>query len=269
MSKKNYVITSAPFSDWNDKLVKITSLIPGMRFESSIKNIALDSSTRVVVLGPVCEHVPTNMASHLILTVKKSTSDILGNKCLFAEFMMKNFITLIPKTIYIRRNGLEYLDKQYLETNPGIKMIIKPDQGVAGQDIDVSYTLPTTTDTNIVVSEYIKHEELYAGHLLVDHGKIIEQIYFKEHVGYDCIKRGRVTEYCTMTDKQMDCDCGVFEKVMKKLHYSGFVCIDFVIVDHKPIIFEINPRPGGSLIYDADQSLIFFQKIATVYDAKE
>lgn len=38
--------------------------------------------------------------------------------------------------------------------------------------------------------------------------------------------------------------------IFDNLKYSGFACIDFTIKNENIIIFEINPRPGGSLIYN-------------------
>jgi predicted ATP-grasp superfamily ATP-dependent carboligase len=38
--------------------------------------------------------------------------------------------------------------------------------------------------------------------------------------------------------------------IFDNLKYSGFACIDFTIKNSNIIIFEINPRPGGSLIYN-------------------
>ena len=45
-----------------------------------------------------------------------------------------------------------------------------------------------------------------------------------------------------------DLDVEIFKDIFKMLNYSGFACVDFTIVNEIPYIFEINPRPGGSLI---------------------
>jgi predicted ATP-grasp superfamily ATP-dependent carboligase len=41
----------------------------------------------------------------------------------------------------------------------------------------------------------------------------------------------------------------IFDKILLKINFRGICCIDYKIVNNKPIIFEINPRFGGSAIY--------------------
>jgi hypothetical protein len=43
---------------------------------------------------------------------------------------------------------------------------------------------------------------------------------------------------------------GVFADMLALLRYEGTACIDYKVVDRQPVLFEINPRFGGSLCYD-------------------
>ena len=38
--------------------------------------------------------------------------------------------------------------------------------------------------------------------------------------------------------------------ILKKIAYKGLCCFNYKIVDDKPLIFEMNPRFGASLIRD-------------------
>jgi hypothetical protein len=42
----------------------------------------------------------------------------------------------------------------------------------------------------------------------------------------------------------------LFSEILARLEYEGTACIDYKIVDGQPVVFEINPRFGGSLSSD-------------------
>ena len=56
----------------------------------------------------------------------------------------------------------------------------------------------------------------------------------------------------------------IFSCIFNDLNYSGFACADFTIHNNKIIIFEINPRPGGSLIHNEKYLNIFLDKLYTL-----
>lgn len=58
------------------------------------------------------------------------------------------------------------------------------------------------------------------------------------------INRGSVAESVAGLDDQ---HFEVFRKIFELTKFSGPACINFKIVEGKPVIFEINPRFGGSL----------------------
>jgi hypothetical protein len=43
---------------------------------------------------------------------------------------------------------------------------------------------------------------------------------------------------------------GVFSEILARLDYEGTACIDYKVVGRQPVLFEINPRFGGSLSAD-------------------
>jgi len=42
----------------------------------------------------------------------------------------------------------------------------------------------------------------------------------------------------------------LFSEMLSRLEFEGTACIDYKVVDGRPVIFEINPRFGGSLCSD-------------------
>lgn len=59
--------------------------------------------------------------------------------------------------------------------------------------------------------------------------------------GRDCRPRAsRFTQACPHLD--------VFAAILARLRYTGTACIDFKLTDSGPMIFELNPRPGSSLM---------------------
>jgi predicted ATP-grasp superfamily ATP-dependent carboligase len=78
-------------------------------------------------------------------------------------------------------------------------------------------------------------------------GKIIDKVYFyNTNNDKNLIKKGKIIDYQITEELSDDL---IFNLIFDNLKYSGFACIDFTIKNNNIFIFEINPRPGGSLIY--------------------
>jgi predicted ATP-grasp superfamily ATP-dependent carboligase len=45
----------------------------------------------------------------------------------------------------------------------------------------------------------------------------------------------------------------LFEPVLAALDYAGTCCLNFKLIDRSPLLLEINPRFGGSLVYDINR----------------
>ena len=56
----------------------------------------------------------------------------------------------------------------------------------------------------------------------------------------------------------------IVDQIFKDLNYSGFAVCDFIIVNDRIVIFEINPRPGGSLIHNEKYLNIFLDKLLEI-----
>ena len=177
--------------------------------------------------------------------------EIFNNKSRFAEYMMNNFINTIPKVYYYNYEEIEYIN--FDDNN---KKIIKPNCDNGGQNIEIIFD--NKIKKNNVISKYIQHNRFYTGHLLIKNGIIIHKIYFFSYTtDENYIQRGAIQFYQIKYNINDD----IFNKIFEKINYNGFACIDFIIENDNIIIFEINPRIGGSLINNIPIFSIFLDKI--------
>ncbi len=143
---------------------------------------------------------------------------------------------------------------------------IKPNKGFAGANIQIINNIDyNNLPKNSIITKYIEHAGLfqsdfvykiahvlddiyYTGHFLILNGKIIDKVYFyNTNDDKNLIKKGKIIDYNITEELSND---SIFYMIFNNLKYSGFACIDFTIKNDNIIIFEINPRPGGSLIYN-------------------
>jgi len=127
------------------------------------------------------------------------------------------------------------------------KMIIKPNEDMGGTGVQIINTFDSNIKSNYIIQQYIEHVEYYAGHFLVFNGVIYNKVFFmSSEKNRDGITCGAITNYKIITD--LSVDDTIFRTIFTNLNYSGICCADFTIKKDKIIIFEINPRPGGSLL---------------------
>jgi predicted ATP-grasp superfamily ATP-dependent carboligase len=232
---KLYII-NAPFDNWKFHLYNNF-------YVKYIENYHdLDKSSDYKII-PICQNDFVRYTSkELLFTNDTTIVNILNNKGLFAKFMMQYFNEYIPKTIYFNVNDKEIYDSKITLQ----KMIQKPTLGYASQNTKIINEI--TKNKNIVVSECIIHDVIYVGHFLFVNNTLIDKIYFYKNINKNCIYKGLIRQYKVCNE--LFCDDGIFIEIFKKLGYSGFSCIDFTICNNKIYIFEINPRIGGSLIFN-------------------
>ena len=151
-------------------------------------------------------------------------------------------------------------------------MIYKPNTSFGGHGIKIINKLNKLNKyKNASITKYIEHTKHYVGHFLVIKGIIINRIYFNSinkihEIKYGRIKNYQIEEKITCANNNIDstnnyCDDSIFDKIFYNLNYSGFADSDFIQVNNKIIIFEINPRPGGSLIFNNEYFNKFLDSI--------
>jgi hypothetical protein len=254
-----YFIIDCIFGDWIIPIIKYTEI----NYLAKRERLINDPNIRIIPLdiGDRCLY---ENDERMIFKMNVDNARILENKCIFAKFMMEFSPNNIPKTISIKNNTIDYIDPEYKNSmNTCRKMIRKEATGFAGYGTYIIYNFVQNRKNDVVISDYIEHNDFYTGHYLVLKGEVIKSIFFKSSTDNDpnYIQRGLIMKYTILEAEQIEGDLTIFDKIFKELKYSGFACPNFIIVDKKIIIFEINPRPGGSLIHNEYYCNDFFQKI--------
>ena len=183
---------------------------------------------------------------------------LLNNKGKFAKYMLTYFPENIPLTYYYNFDN-EYFINISTNNNDIInennntsyslhdKMIIKPIEEMGGKGVQIIHTFENNIKMNYIIQQYIEHVEYYAGHFLVFTGVIYNKVFFmSSEKNREGIKCGAITNY--KISNELSVDDTIFRTIFTNLNYSGICCVDFTIKNDKIIIFEINPRPGGSLL---------------------
>ena len=174
---------------------------------------------------------------------------LCNNKSKFTKYMLQKFPIHIPKTYYYHFDNETFLNMDPIVPGRN-KMILKPNEDMGGNDIRVIY----------IIQEYIDHDEYFVGHFLVFHGKIHTRVYFKSsEINKNGIKCGAIQNYTDL--HTLPIDDSIFSAIFTDLSYSGIADIDFIIAYNKIIIFEINPRPGGSLLTDDKYFNLFTEEL--------
>lgn len=255
MNQNKYYVINCFFPNWRQCIPKYTDV----KYVARQYKIPNRPDHKIILLD-LNDRMSYGWSDNAIFKMDNSNVEILNNKCLFAKYMMEHFPENIPATISIRTQSIDYLNSND-STKMNRKMIEKDAVNYAGRGISIIKTLKERR-INTVVSDYIDHNEYYSGHFLIYKGEILKNIFFRgSTTDPNLIRRGPITTYKVVEPNEMQADISVFEKLFKDLNYSGFACPEFTIVDNKIVMFEINPRPGGSLIANEKYCKEFFQEI--------
>jgi predicted ATP-grasp superfamily ATP-dependent carboligase len=259
------LIHTLPFKEW----------LPNLNdCEQCIKYVD-DTEYKIM---PICvnDYIKFNDYSNNIFKNNLENIHILNNKSKFCKYMLSKWRDNIPFTYYYNFDKEIYINDSII-LYP--KMIQKVNTECGGNGISIIditnildknitilyilYNVPCIK-TNQIIQKYIQHEVYYVGHFLVLNGIIYNKIYFASNNNKNdiFIKKGSITNYDIQ--ENISIDDSIFGEIFNDLNYSGFACSDFIIENNKIIIFEINPRPGGSLIGNKKYLNNFLDKLLQI-----
>ena len=228
------IIPSFPFPDWSYNFLA-TKKCDYLRKE-------IPPNCKLIPLS-VNDYILYNNHPNNVFKNNLEVIDILDNKSKFGKYMLTKFKANSPEIVYYNIDDETYYDETLVTDN----MIKKPNKGHSSIGIERISTLNLSELKNHIVQNYIQNETYYSGHFLVLNGIVIKKVYFYSSYKYpNGIKKGKIVSY--KTTEKLDIDDSVLHNIFKDLNYSGFACPEFIIHENKIIIFEINPRPGGSLV---------------------
>jgi carbamoylphosphate synthase large subunit len=179
------------------------------------------------------------------------TLNTMNDKIKFYNFMTKhNMHSYLPK----RYNEIIYpciLKKNISGGGYGVYILNNKD----------GYTKKIDTNKYLLVEPIYGNCE-YATNILAVNGMIIYTTTYKilfdeELFVYGSKKSPLGRTKCDLDENIMS----VFANIIKLFNFNGVCCIDYKIINNSPIIFEINPRFGGSLIRNDEDFDAFVHKL--------
>jgi carbamoylphosphate synthase large subunit len=225
INKKNIIITSFDNLDNLKNIIvnkNITYILPlSNKDYSLIKNYSPNLNKNIKILYPTEE-----------------IFELLDNKNLFTEFMLKNYNDYIPDVYYL--NNTQYKDITY-------PVIYKPTYSINGKDMTIIHNhsdFLKLKNYNII-QKFIEDEYEYGAYMLCIDGIVINWKIIRSKFKKYNIKKGNFPQNYENID---NFDVSIFKNIICKINYSGGLCINFKFDENtkKINIFEINPRFGGS-----------------------
>lgn len=102
----------------------------------------------------------------------------------------------------------------------------------------------------------------FAAHVLFDGQRIVRAITLEYLFDKDGAVSGRDDKFGIKMHPNKAEHLKLFTEILNAIHYQGICCIDYKLIDGRPMLFEINPRVGGNLspfIFSFLRSLDFKQ----------
>jgi len=189
-----------------------------------------------------------NNVKKIICNIKMDPINILDNKYEFYQ----QFSKYVPQVFITQNQNIKKVLK-----NPSYPCIFKLSKGFGGNG---SFVIKTDQElekvkssSDYVIQEYITSPDEYGGNFYVENGIIKFFVYYKmtNHKQYH-IQRGKLEKYIRITDNNWN---DTFSEIFKQINYTGFACANFKLIDGKPVIFEINPRLGGTIVCTNEEDL--------------
>lgn len=181
---------------------------------------------------------PTRAAA-AVLHPRPETVAVCDDKGAFAEFLIQNgFGALVPQTFAAGETA-------------SYPLVIKPRRGAWGEGVRVLRTpaddgLPAE-HADLLRQAYVPGRVEHVAHMLAVNGRVVFSSVLECVAAHDfqVNGQGRAVTYRRTADT-----AGVLHlsAILRKLRYSGTACFDYKWWGGRPMVFELNPRVGFSLL---------------------
>jgi carbamoylphosphate synthase large subunit len=180
----------------------------------------------------------------LTLVSSHDTLNTFNNKDLFYKFLDRNGLQeYFPKFLDITSDTPEFpFIMKRLDLYAGVGIALIWDQ----ERYEWALNNHMFKDHQYLVQEYVEGDVEYVTQVMCKDGDVLWNVTFEGPVPKDGkVNMGPFAEnkIVTMETEVLD----VFRKIFKLANYSGPANVNFKLRDGKPIIFESNPRFGGSM----------------------
>ena len=182
--------------------------------------------------------------------------NLCDDKVLFNKFLTeKGFADFVPKTTNI--SNYPY--------------ILKPRVGQWGTDISIIRNRQDEIinnnkikSTDYFKQDYINGNEEYTTHIIMKDRKIIFCRTLKFNFTVQEYVKGRGTKSSSIKEVDHSKYKKLFLDVLVSMDYQGICCFNYKIVNSQPLIFEVNPRYGGSMTYFIKESLPLLMEVLDI-----
>jgi len=106
--------------------------------------------------------------------------------------------------------------------------------------------------------EYIDGQEEYTSHVIVFEKQLVFLKTLKFTFKDKYFVKGENFKYTSIEEVNHDRFKNIFEDVLVKMNYQGICCFNYKIKNNNLMIFEINPRYGGTLTRFINEMLISY-----------
>ena len=200
------------------------------------------------VVIPLMEHhirlAPGDIAS---LCPNPELLDLLGNKALFAAYLLANNFTAYLPTLYESEEAVQYpCVVKSLELNGGSGIKLAWDRATLSQIIQDKQECAEPC----IVQAYIAGEQEYVTHAILHDGEILWHQTFCYDLGKEPVIRTAMMTGTLKAERVLTPPAflRVLTQIAQDLSLSGPINMDYKMVENHPYLFELNPRLGGSLM---------------------
>ena len=206
----------------------------------------IDESKKCSVIIPLMEThakaVPRDIAS---LVPDHFCIDLLSNKRLFAEFMReRNYDDIIPIHYETKEEAAYPCVLKRLDCNAGVGIAVVDSR----QYLDKLLLHPLWLGKDIVLQQFIPGEQEYVTHCVFKNGRLLWQCSFLYKMNDPNPIRGPHSNFTLEAVETAPFILNTLKSILSGISYTGPCNVNYKIVSGNFIIFEINPRLGGSLM---------------------
>ncbi len=246
------IILGKAWQSWHDAIGESSDLwknVPQVRrvietesLDSISSNLVGDFS-KVVVIPISKQSVPSNVGQFFTLSPSEYAISSFGDKENLYHILRDHGLdSNCPEHM-----GLQDISSQFpvvlkrVDLFGGIGIEFVKDRERLNELVNTDFFL----GKRFIIQEYVEGSEEYVTHVLCRDGKILWSETFVGPVPVDSkINRGPfAVSIVSLEPKVLE----VFNSILEIVGYSGMAAINYKLRDNRPIIFEINPRFGGSL----------------------
>lgn len=205
----------------------------------------LDSDVITVLIPLSVENSINAPKKFISLLPEADAIQTLHNKNLFADFIKKNNLTNYFPVTFTSLDNINYpcvLKRTNLADGAGI--IIVPSESA----LKAALKHPLWAGQETIIQSFIPGNKEYVTHAICQNGKIIWECTFLYKMKDANPMRKSASNYVFHEVATSLKIIGIIESVIRLLNYSGPINVDYKILHNSPILFEINPRFGASLM---------------------